>query len=300
MKKSRGADFWKIITFIVIVLLVLGIAFLFSDYNDPENLLPDEHSITGNAIFNAEEPSIEDLENGINLPAGFTKIIWNSDLDSAPITTAFSSILDNVLYVIDFSQSTYLYYINPNIDPPIGHSDLVNERPFTDQRLTEIIPGNRYYIKLVNPDTLQYSQGSNVENNEILEDFVSMNGEIIDQNTGERLDLPRNTIVSIDITGTTTFIQEFNSIEIDQEVVLEICRGIDDGVISVNNDEESQTIGFGEVNDFANCFFKIAPSGQCTEEIFNRLDYNDDNFIDFLDLEKFRSCFGLKLLEVSE
>jgi len=284
MKKSRGADFWKIITFIVIVLLVLGIAFLFSDYNDPNNLVPNSNSLSGNVILDQNPLTTAELVAGVSLDSRWNVFIWNNDLtENLAPATALASILENVEYVYSYNEGTF--YFNPNGN----YASYTTHSYYGALPLTEIEPGHKYGVFLKTSDTLSYGEESN-DPAELL--IILPDGTQIDPATGEIVTIFNNQM------NIVTFDDAMNeAINSDNPITIEgaTCSDadIDQSRLSLGR------IDFGDFGFFADCFGRTEADAGCIAENFGKLDFDNDGYIGQLDLGFFGSCFAQRSCSVS-
>jgi hypothetical protein len=278
VNKKGMTDIWKIVLFIILILIVMGIAYSFSSNNNdpdnlvPDNLLPDDLSITGNAILAQDPLTTQELTAGVRLDRRSNIIIWTIGLNEnlAP-AVAFSSILPNLGYLYDYNRK--LYYFNPN-----GNYNSFNSNPDYNQELTtEIVPGNAYYLYLENDDILVYPDNdpADLVTIHIREEVIPINpgdiatifnGSIHLQTLNEALNGAINSDNQITIEGATCG---------DADVAFKFGQ-----------------ITFGDVALFADCFGKTEEDARCTTANFGRFDFDNDGHIGMLDLTFLGNCFA--------
>jgi len=122
-----------IITLLFFIIIIISIIGVF-----------DNGSVTGKAVYN-KPLTIDQLAKGVSLDAGSNVLVWTKDIKPVSIERAFSSIIDNILYVYNYDERKYWY--NPN-----------EKIVFRTNRLFyDVNPGFEYYIRLKNIDVLKFS-----------------------------------------------------------------------------------------------------------------------------------------------
>ena len=166
MKNKKGmSTIWKIAIFIILILIIIFVVYSYTLNSDPDNLVPDSNSISGNVILDQNPLTNIELKEGVSLNKGWNVFIWTKDPNKklAP-ATAFSSILPNTEFVYNYDALTY--YFSPN-----GRFERFNTHAYYRTRLlTEIEPGNKYGVLLKNDDVLEYEKDNDESSND---NFIS-------------------------------------------------------------------------------------------------------------------------------
>lgn len=141
---------WKVISFVALILVAVSIYFFVAGNDDPKNLIPSESSLTGKAIYYAPFTTIH-LRDGVALDAGYNRFVWTNEVGELPLTEAFSSILDNLIYVYDFNDKTF--WFNPK--EKFGY---LNNHNYYKTKLTNVVkPGHMYMVYMKAKDVLTYN-----------------------------------------------------------------------------------------------------------------------------------------------